>query len=67
MPKITEQWDSVLKEEFNSEQYLSLREFLKTEYNLNLSIHFDEKTLQTCYCLVFVFIVARHFSFRHCR
>ena len=33
MPKITEQWDSVLKEEFNSEQYLSLREFLKTEYS----------------------------------
>jgi uracil-DNA glycosylase len=33
MVKITEQWDKVLKDEFESEQYLALREFLKTEYS----------------------------------
>ncbi|MBQ3116029.1 MAG: uracil-DNA glycosylase [Clostridia bacterium] len=32
MIKITEEWDEVLKEEFSSNEYLSLREFLKTEY-----------------------------------
>ena len=33
MVKITEEWDSVLKEEFSSPEYLALREFLKTEYS----------------------------------
>lgn len=32
MIKITEQWDELLEKEFNSEQYLNLREFLKSEY-----------------------------------
>ena len=33
MVKISNEWDEVLKEEFNSERYLALREFLKTEYS----------------------------------
>ncbi|MBE5749492.1 MAG: uracil-DNA glycosylase [Clostridiales bacterium] len=33
MIKITEEWDEILKEEFNSKEYLALREFLKTEYS----------------------------------
>ena len=33
MVKITEEWDEVLKEEFSSEKYLKLREFLKKEYS----------------------------------
>ena len=33
MIKITEEWDEILKEEFASESYLRLREFLKTEYS----------------------------------
>ncbi len=33
MIKITEKWDEILKEEFNSSYYKSLREFLKTEYS----------------------------------
>ena len=33
MIKITPEWDEVLSEEFNSEYYLKLREFLKTEYS----------------------------------
>lgn len=33
MVKITEEWDEVLKEEFSSESYLKLREFLKKEYS----------------------------------
>ncbi len=33
MIKITEEWDEILKEEFNSKEYLNLREFLKTEYS----------------------------------
>lgn len=33
MIKITEQWDELLEKEFNSEQYLTLREFLKSEYS----------------------------------
>ena len=33
MIKITEEWDEILKEEFSSESYLRLREFLKTEYS----------------------------------
>ncbi|MBQ8197398.1 MAG: uracil-DNA glycosylase [Clostridia bacterium] len=32
MVKITEEWDSILQEEFSSPTYKSLREFLKTEY-----------------------------------
>ena len=32
MIRITEEWDKVLEEEFSSNEYLSLREFLKTEY-----------------------------------
>ena len=32
MIKITEEWDEVLKEEFESEEYARLREFLKSEY-----------------------------------
>lgn len=35
MAKINEEWDNVLKEEFNSEGYLKLREFLKKEYSTN--------------------------------
>ena len=33
MVKITEEWDEILKEEFSSESYLQLREFLKKEYS----------------------------------
>ena len=33
MVKITPEWDEVLSEEFSSEYYLKLREFLKTEYS----------------------------------
>jgi uracil-DNA glycosylase len=33
MAKITERWDEVLKDEFSSPSYLTLREFLKTEYS----------------------------------
>ncbi len=33
MIKITEEWDEILKEEFNSPSYLELREFLKSEYS----------------------------------
>ena len=33
MVKISEKWDKVLQEEFNSESYLKLREFLKIEYS----------------------------------
>ena len=33
MVKITKEWDEILKEEFESQSYLSLREFLKTEYS----------------------------------
>ena len=33
MVKITEEWDGILKEQFNSENYLALREFLKKEYS----------------------------------
>lgn len=32
MIKISEEWDKILEEEFSSESYKSLREFLKTEY-----------------------------------
>ncbi len=32
MVKISESWDSVLKDEFNSNSYIALREFLKEEY-----------------------------------
>ncbi len=31
--KISEQWDSILEEQFSSPEYLKLREFLKTEYS----------------------------------
>ena len=33
MIKISERWDDILKEEFSSQSYLRLREFLKTEYS----------------------------------
>lgn len=33
MFKITEEWDGVLEEEFSSENYKKLREFLKSEYS----------------------------------
>lgn len=33
MIKITEQWDELLSEEFSSQEYLALREFLKKEYS----------------------------------
>ncbi len=33
MQKITKEWDEFLKEEFESEKYLKLREFLKEEYS----------------------------------
>ena len=33
MIKITEEWDEILREEFSSESYLNLREFLKKEYS----------------------------------
>ena len=33
MIKITEEWDEILKDEFSSQNYLNLREFLKTEYS----------------------------------
>ena len=29
-------WDEILKSEFNKEYYISLREFLKEEYNSRL-------------------------------
>jgi uracil-DNA glycosylase len=32
MVKITESWDKILEDNFNSKSYLSLREFLKEEY-----------------------------------
>ncbi len=33
MIKITQEWDEILNEEFTSNTYLELREFLKTEYS----------------------------------
>ena len=33
MVKITEEWDEILSDEFNSQNYLKLREFLKKEYS----------------------------------
>lgn len=33
MVKITKEWDELLSEEFSSNSYLSLREFLKSEYS----------------------------------
>ena len=33
MVNIGNKWDEILKEEFNSKEYLALREFLKTEYS----------------------------------
>ena len=33
MIKITKEWDEILSEEFNSPEYLALREFLKSEYS----------------------------------
>lgn len=33
MIKITETWDCILQDDFNSAEYLKLREFLKTEYS----------------------------------
>lgn len=33
MIKITESWDRILEDNFNSESYLSLRDFLKEEYS----------------------------------
>ncbi len=33
MIKITPEWDELLKEQFNSDSYLALREFLKSEYS----------------------------------
>lgn len=33
MVKITEEWDEILKDEFNSPEYLNLRAFLKSEYS----------------------------------
>ena len=33
MVKITKEWDEILAEEFSSENYLKLREFLKEEYS----------------------------------
>ena len=33
MVKITEQWDEILSEQFNSPEYKSLRDFLKSEYS----------------------------------
>lgn len=33
MIKITSEWDEILKEEFSSQSYLELREFLKKEYS----------------------------------
>ncbi len=33
MIKITEEWDALLDEQFNSQSYKNLREFLKTEYS----------------------------------
>lgn len=40
MIKITEEWDEVLKEEFSSPEYASLREFLKREYS-NYTVYPD--------------------------
>lgn len=36
MSKIGNEWDSVLEKEFNSQSYLKLREFLKTEYSTRI-------------------------------
>ena len=36
MVKISEEWDEILKEEFSSETYLNLREFLKKEYSTQI-------------------------------
>lgn len=36
MVKITPEWDEILKNEFNSPEYLKLREFLKTEYSTTI-------------------------------
>lgn len=33
MIKITKEWDKILQEQFNSQNYISLREFLKKEYS----------------------------------
>lgn len=33
MIKVTSEWDEILKDEFNSQNYSKLREFLKTEYS----------------------------------
>ena len=33
MIKISQEWDEILDEQFSSEEYLKLREFLKTEYS----------------------------------
>jgi len=33
MYKISKEWDELLKDDFNSQSYLKLREFLKTEYS----------------------------------
>ena len=33
MYKISKEWDELLKEDFSSQSYLNLREFLKTEYS----------------------------------
>ena len=33
MEKITREWDDILKDQFESSNYLQLREFLKTEYS----------------------------------
>ena len=33
MYKISKEWDELLKEEFSSQSYINLREFLKTEYS----------------------------------
>ena len=35
MIKITPEWDKILEQEFSSESYLNLREFLKKEYSTN--------------------------------
>jgi len=35
MVQLGNSWDNILKEEFNKEYYLNLREFLKVEYRLN--------------------------------
>ncbi len=40
MIKISEKWDEILKEQFNSENYLKLRQFLKSEYS-NYTVYPD--------------------------